>query len=169
MCSPYLRDTALCIIEIHRVKLKTWRRGTNKRPVTGIPGKAPGQRWLWSWQLPSVTRKLQNILMSSAAWQWQLLSVTMKLHHVLMLSAAWQWQPPSDCLEGWAAYHHHFPAVHLPLRTRNSHYYYWSLLYSAILRSRADSLRSRVILRWWCGASCPRMSVWHIMWFYMSD
>ena len=28
-------------------------------------------------------------------------------------------------------------------------YYYWSLLYSAILRSRADSLRSRVILHEW--------------------
>lgn len=116
------RDTALCMIEIHRVKLKTWRRGTNKRPETGIPGMAPGQRWPCSWQLPSVTRKLQNILMSSAAWQWQLLSVTRKLHHVLMLSAAWQWQPPSDWLVGWAAYHHHFPAVHLPLRTRNSHW-----------------------------------------------
>ena len=29
------------------------------------------------------------------------------------------------------------------------HYYYWSLLYSAILRSRADSLRSHVILHEW--------------------
>ena len=29
------------------------------------------------------------------------------------------------------------------------YYYYWSLLYSAILRSRADSLRSHVILREW--------------------
>ena len=95
------RDTALCMTEIHRVKLKTWRRGTNKRPETGIPGMAPGQRWPCSWQLPSATRKLQNILMSSAAWQWQ---------------------PPSDWLVGWAAYHHHFPAVHLPLRTRNSHW-----------------------------------------------
>ena len=28
-------------------------------------------------------------------------------------------------------------------------YYYWSLLYSAILRSRADSLRSHVILHGW--------------------
>ena len=28
-------------------------------------------------------------------------------------------------------------------------YYYWSLLYSAILRSRADSLRSHVILHEW--------------------
>ena len=29
------------------------------------------------------------------------------------------------------------------------HYYYWSLLYNAILRSRADSLRSQVILHEW--------------------
>ena len=29
------------------------------------------------------------------------------------------------------------------------YYYYWSLLYSAILRSRADSLRSHVILHEW--------------------
>ena len=29
------------------------------------------------------------------------------------------------------------------------YYYYWSLLYSAILRSRADSLRSHVILYEW--------------------
>ena len=31
----------------------------------------------------------------------------------------------------------------------SSWYYYWSLLYSAILRSRADSLRSHVILHEW--------------------
>ena len=30
-----------------------------------------------------------------------------------------------------------------------AHIYYWSLLYSAILRSRADSLRSHVILHVW--------------------
>ena len=30
-----------------------------------------------------------------------------------------------------------------------THYYYWSLLYSAILRFRADSLRSHVILHEW--------------------
>ena len=29
------------------------------------------------------------------------------------------------------------------------YYYYWSLLYSAVLRSRADSLRSHVILHEW--------------------
>ena len=29
------------------------------------------------------------------------------------------------------------------------YYYYWLLLYSAVLRFRADSLRSHVILQWW--------------------
>ena len=33
--------------------------------------------------------------------------------------------------------------------THTHYYYYWSLLYSAILRSRADSLRSHVILHEW--------------------
>ena len=32
---------------------------------------------------------------------------------------------------------------------QTTHYYYWSLSYSAILRSRADSLRSHVILHEW--------------------
>ena len=33
--------------------------------------------------------------------------------------------------------------------TPHYYYYYWSLLYSAVLRSRADSLRSHVILHEW--------------------
>ena len=41
-------------------------------------------------------------------------------------------------------YHHHHHHCH-----HHYHYCYWSLLYSAILRSRADSLRSHVILHEW--------------------
>ena len=39
--------------------------------------------------------------------------------------------------------------AYLARATAYYYYYYWSLLYSAILRSRADSLRSHVILHEW--------------------
>ena len=49
------------------------------------------------------------------------------------------------------------------------YYYYWSLLYSAILRSRADSLRSHVILherivfiaRFWISTEVVYLQHWH--------
>ena len=41
------------------------------------------------------------------------------------------------------------PLCHTPVVHQPQHYYYWSLLHSTILRSRADSLHSHVILHEW--------------------
>ena len=43
-------------------------------------------------------------------------------------------------------------------------YYYWSLLYSAILRSRADSLRLHVILHEWIAFYSPPFSKYPPKW-----
>ena len=65
-------------------------------------------------------------------------------------------QPTEAAFHGWPAQHTQ-PPSYSPCRFEvlawkdfgDHYYYYWSLLYSAILRSRADSLRSHVILHEW--------------------
>ena len=49
-------------------------------------------------------------------------------------------------------------AGRVKLMQHNNHYY-WSLLYSAILRSRADSLRSHVILHQWIAFSSTFLNI----------
>ena len=43
------------------------------------------------------------------------------------------------------------------------YYYHWSLLYSAVLRSRADSLRSHVILHEWIAFYCTFLNIHEVV------